>query len=121
MNISRFVAVTLLGLSAFGGLGLSATATAQIEIPNPGVPGGSFDTAVRLVVTSDLMLDRQISRWLRTHYAGWDAEPHQIQEMGEDRYAVVYIQHKDHPSRRVYFRILQSHADPDSQSPAFPF
>jgi hypothetical protein len=40
--------------------------------------------------------------------------------MGDERYAVVYITHKDHPSRRVYFRILRSHADPDNQGPAFP-
>ena len=111
--IQRLAAVSLLVVSG--------AVCAQIEMPNPGAPGGSFDTAVRLVVTSDLMLDRQISRWLRTHYAGWDAEPHQIQEMGEDRYAVVYISHKDHPSRRVYFRLFRSQAYPENHGGAFPF
>jgi hypothetical protein len=102
-------------------LGAATVASAQISMPNPGAPGGSHNSAVRLVVTSDMMLDRQIKRWLRTHYAGWDADPHEFQEMGDERYAVVYISHADHPSRRVYFRILQSHADPDNQSAGFPF
>lgn len=111
-SINRFLVITLLGVSG--------AAFAQIELPNPGTPGGSFDSAVRLVVTSELMLDRQISRWLRTHYPGWDADPHEFQQMGDERYAVVYISHKDHPSRRVYFRILQSQADPDAQGQALP-
>ena len=110
--ISRLAAVALLGASL---------AQAQIEIPNPSAPGGSFESAVRIVATSDLMIDRFIARWLRTHYPGWDAYPHQFQEIGDERYAVVYISHKDHPSRRVYFRVLQSHADPDNQGPSFPF
>ena len=107
-------------LLVIGLLGLSGAAFAQIEMPNPTAPGGSFDSAVRLVITSELMLDRQISRWLRTHYPGWDADPHEFQQMGDERYAVVYIQHKEHPSRRVYFRILQSQADPDANGAAFP-
>jgi hypothetical protein len=110
-TIYRLAIVALLGASA---------AFAQINLPNPTAPGGSMDSAVRLVVTSDLMVDRQIARWLRTHYPGWDADPHEFQQMGDERYAVVYITHKDHPSRRVYFRILRSHADPDNQGPAFP-
>lgn len=110
--IVRFAALTLLGLSAAG---------AQIQMPNPTAPGGSFDSAVRLVVTTDLMVDRQISRWLRTHYPGWDADPHEFQQMGDERYAVVYITHKDHPGRRVFFRILRSQADPDNQGAGFPF
>ena len=109
----RFLTIVLLGASAM--------ASAQISMPNPGAPGGSFDTAVRLVVTIDLMVDRQIQRWLRTHYKGWDSDPHEFQQMGDERYAVVYISHKDHPSRRVYFRLLQNHADPDNQGAAFPF
>lgn len=110
--ISRIAAVTLLGLGI---------AQAQISIPNPTDPGASYETAVRLVSTSDLMLERQIERWLRTHYKGWEADPHQFQQMGDERYAIVYISHKDHPSRRVYFRILKSHSDPDNQSSTFPF
>lgn len=105
-------ALTLLGLGI---------AQAQVNIPNPGAPGGSFESAVRIVATSDMMIDRFIARWLRSNYAGWDAEPHDFQELGDERYAVVYISHKDHPSRRVYFRILQSHADPDNQGGNFPF
>lgn len=111
--IRRFAAITLLGLSA--------VAVAQINMPNPTAPGGSYDSAVRLVVTSDMMLDRQIKRWLRTHYAGWDADPHEFQMMGDERYAIVYISHPDHPSRRVYFRILTSQSDPDNQGAGFPF
>ena len=109
--LGGLVAVTLLGVG---------TASAQINMPNPQMPGGSLDSAVRLVVTSDLMVDRQIARWLRTHYNGWDADPHEFQEIGDERYAVVYITHKDHPGRRVYFRLLRSHADPDNQGPDFP-
>jgi hypothetical protein len=111
-TIRRFAALTLLGLSA---------ASAQIQMPNPSAPGGSYDSAVRLVVTTDLMVDRQITRWLRTHYPGWDSDPLEFQEIGDERYAVVYITHKDHPSRRVFFRILRSHADPDNQGAGFPF
>jgi hypothetical protein len=110
--ISRLAAVALLG---------ATLAQAQIQMPNPGAPGGSFESAVRIVATSDLMIDRFISRWLRTHYPGWDADPHQFQDIGDERYAVVYITHKDHPGRRVYFRLLQSQSDPDNQSPNFPF
>src|SRR5689334_9833619 len=110
--ISRIAAITLLGLGV---------ARAQIDMPNPSVPGGSFDTAVRIVATNELMIDRFISRWLRTHYPGWDADPHEFQDLGDERYAVVFISHKDHPSRRVYFRVLQSQSDPDNQSSSFPF
>lgn len=95
-------------------------AQAQLSIPNPSAPGLSMDSAVRLVITSDLMVDRSISRWLRTHYKGWDAQPHEFTDFGDERYAVVFISHKEHPSRRVYFRLLKSHADPDNESPSFP-
>jgi hypothetical protein len=113
MKFASRLAVTIL-------LGIGA-ASAQIDMPNPAAPGGSFESAVRIVATSDLMIDRFIARWLRTHYPGWDPDPHQFQEMGDERYAVVYISHKDHPSRRVYFRVLQSHSDPDNQGASFPF
>ena len=110
---SRLTVVTLLGIGA---------AQAQITMPNPSAPGGSMDSAVRLVTTNDIMLERMISRWLRTHYPGWDADQHEFQEFGDERYAVVYITHKDHPGRRVYFRILKSHADPDAnENSGFPF
>jgi hypothetical protein len=102
-------------------LGLAAAANAQVNLPDPNAPGGSFNTAVRIVATSDLMIDRSIARWLRKHYPGWDADPHEFQDMGDERYAVVYISHPDHAGRRVYFRVLSSHADPDSSAPGSPF
>ena len=113
--------VSRLGCVAAISLLIAGVAQAQVAMPNPTAPGGSMDSAVRLVVTSDLMVDRSIKRWLRTHYKDWDAEPHEFTEFGDERYAVVFISHKDHPSRRVYFRLLQSHADPDNQSSTFPF
>jgi hypothetical protein len=106
-------------LAAASLLGLATLAGAQISMPNPGEPGGSMDTAVRIVVTSDLMVDRSIKRWLRTHYPGWDADPHEFRTFGDERYAVVHITHPENPARRVYFRLLRSHADPDDSSP-FP-
>jgi hypothetical protein len=109
--IRQLAAVTLLGLATMAG--------AQINMPNPNTPGGSFNTAVRIVATSEIMVDRFIKRWLRTHYPGWDAEPHEFTDMGDERYAVVYITHTDNPGRRVYFRVVGSHADPDDSSP-FP-
>lgn len=105
------VTVTLLGLSAIAG--------AQINMPNPGAPGGSYDTAIRLVATNDMMLDRQITRWLRSHYPGWDAEPHEFQELGTERYAVVYIRSPNNPGRRVYFRVQRSQAEGNDDG-AFP-
>lgn len=110
--ISHIAAVTLLG---------AGIAQAQISIPDPTAPGASYETAVRMVSTSDIMLEGRINRWLRKHYPGWDADPLEFQEVGNERYAVVYITHQEHASRRVYFRVLQSHADPDAQDPAFPF
>ena len=65
----------------------------------------SPDTAVRLVVTNDLMVDRFIKRWLHQHYPGWDADPHEFTEIGTERYAVVYITvGRTSAGRRVYFR-----------------
>jgi hypothetical protein len=110
-HIRRLAAITLLGVAAIAG--------AQINMPNPNTPGGSFNTAVRIVATSDLMIDRFINRWIRTHYPGWSADPHEFTAMGDERYAVVYITHPDNPGRRVYFRVVESHADPDASSP-FP-
>ena len=86
-------------------LGAAGAANAQIKMPEPGAPGGSPDTAVRIHATSDLMVDRFIKRWLRTHYPGWDAEPHEFTEIGTERYAVVYISSPNNPGRRVYFRV----------------
>ena len=104
-------AVTLLGAATF--------AFGQVNLPNPQAPGNSPDSAVRLVVTNDLMVDRQISRWLRQHYPGWTAEPHEITEIGPDRYAVVYITSANNPGRRVYFRLLRNQNEDDSAFPSF--
>jgi hypothetical protein len=111
--ITAFLVCTLLGIGA---------ATAQISMPQPGAPGSSPDSAVRIIATSDLMVDRYIKRWLRTHYPGWDADPHEFTEFGPERYAVVYVTKKDNPGRRVYFRIKSRLNDPnDDQDGAFPF
>ena len=109
---TRSLAITLLGAASF--------ALAQVNIPNPQSPGLSVDSAVRIMATSDLMVDRSIRRWLRQHYPGWDAEPHEFMEIGMDRYAVVYISSPNNPSRRVYFRIAQhQNDDMDSGFPQF--
>jgi len=107
---ARLLAISLLGAASLS--------VAQVNMPNPQTPGMSPESAVRLMVTSDLMLDRSISRWLRQHYPGWDAEPHEIMEIGMERYAVVFISTSNQPSRRVYFRIAKS-PNEDSES-GFP-
>ncbi|HEY6123914.1 MAG TPA: hypothetical protein VIV63_04625 [Steroidobacteraceae bacterium] len=93
-------------------LGFAPLAVAQINMPNPNQPGASMESAVRVVVTSDLMVDRFIERWLRTHYPGWDADPHEFMEVGPERFAVVYITSPNNPGRRVYFRV-QKHQNED--------
>ena len=95
-------------------LGFASVAGAQLNMPNPAQPGGSPESAVRLVVTSDMMVDRYIARWLRAHYPGWDADPHEFMEIGTERYAVVYITSPNNPGRRVYFRIASTNHDDDS-------
>ena len=105
------VAVILLG---------AVSAGAQVNLPNPQMPGGSFDTAVRLVVTSEIMLDRQIKRWLRSHYPGWDADPHEFQDLGDERYAVVYITSPNNPGRRVYFRVQKNPNEAMEPGAGFP-
>ncbi|HEU5133937.1 MAG TPA: hypothetical protein VFU13_02220 [Steroidobacteraceae bacterium] len=89
-------------------LGFAPGAFAQINMPDPSVPGASINNPVRVVATNDMMVDRFIKRWLRTHYPGWDADPHEYMEMGNERYAVVYITSANNPGRRVYFRVQQS-------------
>jgi hypothetical protein len=110
--LNSLVAVTLLGAASVAG--------AQINIPNPQLPGGSFESAVRLVVTNEMMLDRQIKRWIHTHYPGWDADPHEFQDLGEERYAIVYITSANNPGRRVYFRVQRSQADGNNEPGSFP-
>ena len=107
MNILKsLVAITLLGLAP--------GAFAQVNIPNPQAPGNSPVSAVRLVATSDLMVDRFINRWIRTHYPGWNADPHEFTEIGFERYAVVYISSPDNPGRRIYFRVMKHQNEDDT-------
>jgi hypothetical protein len=101
-------------------LGLCGTAGAQISIPNPGAPGASIETAVRILAPSDMMIDRFIKRWLRTHYPGWDADPHEFMQIGDERYAVVYITSPDNPGRRVYFRVARSEREEKEGDGSFP-
>jgi hypothetical protein len=100
-------------------LGVTGAAIAQVNIPNPHAEGNSHVSAVRIVATSEFMVERTINRWIRSHYPGWSAQPHEFQDLGDERYAVVYMTHPDNPGRRVYFRIVKSFADPDD-GPAFP-
>jgi hypothetical protein len=107
-----FAAVTLLGFASAAG--------AQLNIPNPGAPGASVETAVRIMAPSDMMIDRFIKRWLRTHYPGWDADPHEFTQIGNERYAVVYITSPDNPGRRVYFRLIRSEREEKEGDGTFP-
>jgi len=100
-------------------LGLSAIASAQVNLPQPDLPGGSPATAVRIVAPNEIMVDRFVQRWLRTHYPGWDAEPAEYRDIGPERYAVVYITAPNNPGRRVYFRVLARQNDPNDDGPAF--
>jgi len=104
-TLQRFVAILLLGFASVAG--------AQVNIPNPQTPGNSPESAVRLVATSDLMVDRFIARWIRTHYPGWNADPHEFTEIGFERYAVVYISAPDNPGRRIYFRVMKHQSEDD--------
>jgi hypothetical protein len=109
---------TLASIAAVVLLGAAPFVAAQVNLPPPGSPGMSPDTAVRIVVTSDLMVDRQIRSWLRRHYPGWTADPHQFMDIGFERYAVVYINAQNQPGRRVYFRVMKNPME-DDQAP-FP-
>ena len=92
-------------------LGAAPLARSQVNIPNPNSPGMSPQSAVRLVAPSDFMVDRQIQRWLQHHYPGWNAQPHEITEIGMERYAVVYITAPNNPGRRIYFRLAKGEND----------
>jgi hypothetical protein len=108
-------------LATLLGLALAGVAAAQINMPAPGSPGSSPDSAVRVIATSDLMVDRYITRWLRTHYPDWHADPIDYQEIGTDRYAVVYITASNNAGRRVYFRVQSRLNDPMDDGAPFPF
>jgi hypothetical protein len=102
-------------------LGAGGLAQAQVNLPDPTLPGASHNSAVRIVATSEIMIDRSIRRWLRAHYPGWQADPYEIQEMGPERYAVVNITAPNNPGRRIYFRLISSQADPEAHDSSFPF
>ena len=106
-------------LVAFTLLGAASVAGAQISMPDPTIPGGSMETAVRIISANDFMVDRFIKRWIRQHYPGWDADPHEFQEFGSERYAVVYITSPGNSGRRVYFRVVTNQQD-DDRGGAFP-
>ncbi len=108
---TAIIAATLLGTGA---------ALAQVNLPEPGLPGSSPETAVRLAVTSDIMVDRQVNRWLRTHYPGWSSDPIEFMDIGFERYAVVRITSANNPSRRVYFRIQSRENNPADDRSPFP-
>ena len=111
-TLNSLVAITLLGAASVAG--------AQVNIPDPQLPGASMQSAVRLVVTNEMMLDRQIKRWIHAHYPGWNADPHEFQNLGEERYAIVYITSANNPGRRVYFRVQRSQADGNNEPGSFP-
>ncbi len=102
--------------------GAAGAAYAQINLPDPSAPGASPESAVRIIAASDVMVDRFIRRWLRTHYPDWEAEPHEMTDIGMQRYAVVYItppNHNNATGRRVYFRIATAmHDDDDAGMPS---
>jgi hypothetical protein len=99
---------------------LGGNAFAQINMPNPMSPGSSMDSAVRVIASNDVMVDRFIKRWLRTHYPKWHADPHELMQFGSERYAVVYIKSAENPGRRVYFRLQSRPGDPDEMDNPFP-
>ena len=108
-KIVSLLAVTLLGVASIAG--------AQMKMPHPAEPCMSMESAVRLLATSDLMIDRSIDRWLRRHYPGWDAQPHQFRYFGDERYAVVNISTQNQPDRKIYFRIMQHQKEEDDLPP----
>jgi hypothetical protein len=102
-------------------LGAAGTVSAQLNMPDPTVPGSSMNNPVRLMAPSDVMVDRQIARWLRTHYPGWSADPYEIQDMGMERFAVVRISAANQQNRRVYFKLISNQNDPEARDTSFPF
>jgi hypothetical protein len=106
-----FVIATLLAAGA---------ASAQVNLPNPQGPGNSMESAVRVIATSDFMVERFIKRWLRTHYPNWDADPHEYMEFGDERYAIVFIRSSENPSRRVYFRVQGRPGEDGDDRDPFP-
>jgi len=106
--------ISLLAVSL---LGAASIASAQMKIPHPTEPGMSMDSAVRLIATSELMVDRSIQRWLRRHYPGWDSQPYELRNFGDERYAVVNISAQNQPDRRIYFRLMTHQKEEDDLPP----
>jgi hypothetical protein len=106
-----------LSLLAVTLLGAASIASAQLKMPHPTQPGMSMESAVRLLITNDLMIDRSINRWLRRNYPGWDAQPYDIREFGDERCAVVNISTQNEPDRKIYFRIMQHQKEEDDLPP----
>jgi hypothetical protein len=111
---------TVTGLIATALLGMAEVAAAQINLPNPQSPGMSPESAVRLLASSDIMLDRTIRRWLQRHYPDWHADPYDIREIGFERYAVVRITAANNPTRQVYFRLARNQAENNDGFPTMP-
>lgn len=102
---------TLVRLVTLALLGAAPVAGAQINLPNPQSPGMSPESAVRLMATSEVMLDRSIRRWLQQHYPDWNADPYDIREVGFERYAIVRISAPNNSTRQVYFRLARNQAE----------
>jgi hypothetical protein len=107
---------SLASFSAVILLGVSTVAVAQLGMPSPAAPGMSPESAVHVVAQNELMVERFIQRWVRSHYPNWDAQPYELKEIGPDRYAVVYITNANEPGRKLYFRV-QQHPMDDGESP----
>jgi hypothetical protein len=107
---------------ALVGMLLAIGAQAQVNIPNPMSPGNSPDSAIRVIAANELMVERFIKRWIRSHYRDWHADPHEYMNIGMEKYAVVYITSPDSPGRRIYFRVQKHPGDPDESDArdAFP-
>src|SRR5688572_23441213 len=109
-TLPRAIAIaTAISASLFATL-----ATAQINLPPPGQPGSSPDTAIRINAVSDIQADTMIRRWLRNNYPGWSHSSKQLLDMGDRVYAVVTVTSSGQSSRRVYFYISSRMGqDPD--------
>ncbi len=106
----KYPVLVVLLLVLFG----ATSAPAQINMPPPGSPGSSPDTAIRLNATSELMVDSMIRRWMRANYRGWSYSSPEMMEVGDRRYAVVTASSAGQGSRRVYFYVTSRvGADPD--------
>jgi hypothetical protein len=97
----------------------ASAAFAQINLPNPQLPGSTPHNPVRLVSTSDLMVDSAVRRWLNQHYPGWTADALEFREIGFARFAVVNISAPNQADRQVYFKLATQQNDDDAQD-GFP-